>query len=307
MRRLPSSPETAHDGQKGAQDGASPIFVLAAPFTGGAMVGAMIGCNPAAFGVAELNLFVADTLEDAWLDMARHKQGQMHGLLRTVAQLVAGEQSLAAVSMARRWVMRRMHWPVSRVFNEIRARAAPFRVVEKSRAHLRSPEHLKRIAEACPDAHYVRLVGDVRTKGSAVLGGGDEELALFRPVAGPARKKPELDPDRVRREVEKRIAAFLATVPAERQVELPVEELFARPEARLGELCAALALPADEAAVAAMLHPESSPFACIGPVGANLGDDPHFLRAPHFPAPPPAEPPVQPAVSSPAPTPSARE
>jgi hypothetical protein len=107
----------------------------------------------------------------------------------------------------------------------------------------------------------------------------------------------------VRHEVEKRIAAFLATVPAERQVELRVEELFARPEALLSELCAALALPAEEAAVAAMLHPESSPFACIGPVGANLGDNPHFLRAPHFPAPPPAEPPVQPAVSSPAPTP----
>ncbi len=263
----------------------------------------MIGCNPAAFGVAELNLFVADTLEDAWLEMARHKQGQMHGLLRTVAQLVAGEQSLAAVAMARRWVMRRMHWPVSRVFSEIRARAAPFRIVEKSRAHLRSPEHLKRIAEACPDACYVHLVGDVRKEGGAVTGGAEEELALFRPAAAPARKKPELDPDRVRREVEKRIAEFLAKVPAERQVELPVEELFARPEARLAEFCAALALPADEAAVAAMLHPESSPFACIGPVGANLGDNPHFLRAPHFHTAAPAATAVRPAGSAPASTP----
>src|SRR5688572_23841882 len=191
-RRLPSSPETAHDGQKGAQDWASPIFVLAAPFTSGAMVGAMIGCNPAAFGVAELNIFVADTLEDAWLEMARHRQAQMHGLLRTVAQLVAGEQSLAAVSMARRWVMRRMHWPVSRVFGEIRARAAPFRIVEKSRAHLRSAEHLKRIAEACPDACYVRLMGDARAVDSAVAADGEEELALFRPAAASARKKPEL-------------------------------------------------------------------------------------------------------------------
>src|SRR5687768_6462724 len=125
--------------------------------------------------------------------MARHKHAQMHGLLRTVAQLVAGEQSLAAVAMARRWVMHRMHWPVARVFGEIRARAAPFRIVEKSRAHLRSPEHLKRIAEACPDACYVRLVGDVRTEGTAAGAHGEEELALFRPAAGPARKKPELD------------------------------------------------------------------------------------------------------------------
>jgi hypothetical protein len=149
----------------------------------------------------------------------------------------------------------------------------------------------------------VRLSGDVRTGDAAVAGGGEEELALFRPAAAPARKKPELDPDRVRREVDKRIAEFLATVPAERQVELPVEELFTRPEARLTELCAALALPADAAAVAAMLHPESSPFACIGPVGANLGDNPHFLRAPHFPAAAPAETAVQPAASPPDSTP----
>jgi hypothetical protein len=35
-----------------------------------------------------------------------------------------------------------------------------------------------------------------------------------------------------------------------------------------------------------MLHPESSPFAGVGPVGANLGDDPRFLRAPRFDIPP---------------------
>ena len=41
-------------------------------------------------------------------------------------------------------------------------------------------------------------------------------------------------------------------------------------------------LPADDGAIAAMLHPEQSPFARLGPFGAHLGDEPEFLRDPAF-------------------------
>ncbi|HWT30107.1 MAG TPA: hypothetical protein VN240_03680, partial [Propylenella sp.] len=78
-------------------------------------------------------------------------------------------------------------------------------------------------------------------------------------------------------------------IPAERRAYLVAEDLFAQPEQRLASLCTALGLPADEAAVAAMMHPETSPFARIGPAGASLGDDPDFLRDPHFRAPPTGE------------------
>lgn len=32
----------------------------------------------------------------------------------------------------------------------------------------------------------------------------------------------------------------------------------------------------------AMLHPEDSPYACLGPFGAHLGNDINFLRSPAF-------------------------
>jgi hypothetical protein len=253
--------------------------VLAGPLSHGALVGAMIGCNPAAFGVAELNLFVADTLEGALLDMARHKQVQMHGLLRTVAQLVAGEQSIAAIAMARRWVMSRLHWPARRVFDEIRSRAEPFRVVDKSRAHLSRAENLKRMAEACPDARYAHIVRDVRAD-PGVPAANVEGVALFRSIPELVPGSAKLDPERIHAEVEERIAVFLQTVPSERQVEVRAELLLAEPKAAIADLCTALALPTDEDAVAAMLRPEDSPFARFGPPGASFGDDLEFLRAP---------------------------
>jgi hypothetical protein len=263
-------------------DDVAPIFVLAAPRSYSALIGAMIGRNPAACGVAELNLFVADTLEAAWLEMARCKQAQMHGLLRTVAQLYAGEQSLAALAMAQRWVLNRVHWPVPRVFAAICARAAPFRIVEKSRAHLRNAECLVRIAEACPEAYYVHVVRHPQMQGGAMAVGGEEDAALLRPAIAQTHRQAEWDPESLWSEVEARIADFLADIPAARQVRVQAEAFLAQPDREVAALAAALRLPADAAAVAAMLHPEESPFALMGPVGANFGDDPQFLRNPHL-------------------------
>jgi len=58
-------------------------------------------------------------------EIADAQQLQVHGLLRAVAYLFAGEQTIAAIAMTRRWLTRRMHWPTGRVFHEIRSKAAP--------------------------------------------------------------------------------------------------------------------------------------------------------------------------------------
>ena len=71
-------------------------------------------------------------------------------------------------------------------------------------------------------------------------------------------------------------------VAPERLVLLRMERLLADPQLEISDLCARLDLPIDEITVADMLHPENSPFAGVGPVGANLGDDPAFLRDPRF-------------------------
>jgi hypothetical protein len=75
------------------------------------------------------------------------------------------------------------------------------------------------------------------------------------------------------------------SVASERYVRLQFEQLLAKPRAELQRVCAQLALSDTDMAVTEMLQPGASPFACLGPVGANLGDDPDFLRDPVFPPP----------------------
>ncbi len=243
----------------------------------------MIGRHPAAFGLPELNLFVSDTLEGLWSEMAESRQVQIHGLLRAVAYLFAGEQTMAAIAMARRWLTQRMHWPTSRVFNEIRATVAPFRIVEKSRVNVRDADCLERIRETCPDAYFVHLVRHPMAFGTAVLAEGDKSRRAVQEMLETASEGLILDPQLLWLGVERRIASFLEGIPARRQIRLRIEQLFEAPQARLTGLARALRLSTDQAAIDAMLHPERSPFAGLGPVGANLGDEPQFLRNPTFP------------------------
>ncbi len=79
------------------------------------------------------------------------------------------------------------------------------------------------------------------------------------------------------------ISEAMEHVAPERRAVLRMEDLIANPADELYKMCARLELADEEAAVAQMLHPENSPFASFGPVGANLGDDPAFLRDPTFP------------------------
>jgi hypothetical protein len=245
-------------------------------------VGAMIGRNPAAFSIPETNMFVSDTLEGLWSEMADRQQLQIHGLLRTVAELFAGEQTISAIAMARRWLTRRMHWPTNRVFEEIVTRAAPFRIVEKSRIHVRNRDAMDRIRLAAPNASFVHVVRHPRTQGAAMLQAEGEWKEFTRQMVEPGNVRSEPDPQQLWLKVETGIEQFLATIPAERQVRLRAEDLFATPETELARVATALGLPADERAVTAMLHPEDSPFARIGPFGAQLGDEPEFLRDPLF-------------------------
>ncbi len=79
----------------------------------------MIGQNPDAYGVPELNLFISKTMEDFVLECSGMKQIQLHGLLRTVGQLYAGEQSLHSIEMARRWIARRLTRTTADVYKEL--------------------------------------------------------------------------------------------------------------------------------------------------------------------------------------------
>jgi len=253
-----------------------PIIVLGTRPAATALIGAMIGRNPGAFEFPQLNLFIGDTLEEMLKTVSL--QNHTQGLLRALAYIYGSEQTIISVGMARRWVLRHLSWSTSQVFDELRTRVAPRRLVDKSAVYSQNAKCLERIRKASPDAYYVHVVEHPLTSGAVTA--PFEGLLNARQRAG-----AEASQDNQMKWVnaQRQISESLKEVPPERLVVLRLEELIADPRAELSELCARLDLPNDEAALAEMLHPENSPFACLGPVGANLGDDPAFLRDPIFP------------------------
>ena len=240
------------------------------------MVGAMLGCNPAAFAFPQLNLFVGETLEGVITGTADQGPTHIHGLLRALAYVYGSEQTIISVGMARRWVMRRLAWPTSQIFNELRARVAPRRLIDKSTTYSGDPACLERILKVSPDAYFVHVVEHPLTPGAA-----NGSPKRNRGVRGARSESSQTQTQWL--EAQQRIAKIASAAAPEKLTVLRVESLLADPNSEISVVCKRLDLPHDEGAVAAMLHPENSPFAGPGPVGANLGDDPMFLHDPTFP------------------------
>jgi len=255
-----------------------PIIVLGTRSTAVAVVGAMLGRNSAAFAFPQLNLFVSETLEGVVTAAVDTSNTHLHGLLRALAYIYGSEQTIISVGMARRWIMRRLPWPTSQVFDELRRRVAPQRVIDKSPVYSRNAKCLERIRKSSPDAYYVHVIEHPLTPGAATK-------RNVTPNTGQQSPNDKVSPrDQLQwLEAQRGISQGLTGVAPERLAVLRMESLLADPRSALADLCGRLDLPNDETAVADMLHPEHSPFAGPGPVGANVGDDPAFLRDPTFP------------------------
>jgi hypothetical protein len=257
-----------------------PIFVLGSRRFALALVGAMLGGNPTAFAFPQLNLFVSDKLEGVLTATIELGEAHVHGLLRALAYIYGSEQTIISIAMARRWVTRRLSWPTSQVFDELRTRVAPRRLIDKSAIYSQQAKCLERIRKTLPDAYYVHVVEHPLTAGAvtALTKQGEREARSRRARAGNPRQ------DQLQwLEAQRLISDTLKDVSPNRLVVLRMEYLLADPYAATSELCARLDLPNDKITLTEMLHPENSPFAALGPVGANLGDDPAFLRDPTFP------------------------
>ena len=76
----------------------SPLFILAAPRSFTSLISAMLGQHPQTYGVPELSLFMGETLRDVTETVPGIRQQRAHGILRMVAQVYFGEQSLLSLS-----------------------------------------------------------------------------------------------------------------------------------------------------------------------------------------------------------------
>ena len=80
-------------------------------------------------------------------------------------------------------------------------------------------------------------------------------------------------------EVHLRIQDFGQIVESSRYYRVQAEQILNSPEPHMRSIASWLGVRVDEDAIAAMLHPERSPFASPGPDGSIFaGSDPAFLR-----------------------------
>lgn len=248
-----------------------PVFVLAAPGMPGQTLAAALGRNPAAYDLPELNLELMETVDSLQRELSWIRGAQIQGLLRALAQVLAGEQTGPAIEMARRWLTRRGYLSTGAVAAELAARIAPWRIVAPVTAAIFDRISLRRLRQSFPGAVYIHLHLHPHVYGRLITGQLAGEIALQLVGAVDESATPPIpDPQDLWLTAETAIADFLADLPEEQVIAQPLAPLARDPGPCLEALATRLGLPADAAACARMLAPELSDFAGPGPMGAPL-------------------------------------
>lgn len=264
---------------------ASPLFLLAPPRSFTSVINAMIGQHPQTYGFPELNLFNVEKVKRLWGKVSEEIGGdsnRRHGLLRAVAELYAGEQTSASITMAEHWAAAREDQMTGEVFHELAAKIYPLIPVEKSPAYTVSIKRMRRIYKACPDARFIHLVRHPIPQGKSVLNLNNGIFAYFVNSFDFENNHVIVDPQIAWHDININILNFLYMVPKDQQMRIRGEEFMEHPQQHLIEICRWLGIRDDDGAIEAMMHPERSRFACFGPINALFGNDPTFLRGPAF-------------------------
>jgi Sulfotransferase family len=240
----------------------------------------MLGQHPQMYGLPELHLFNAETLGELWGFYSRWRRHGRAGLLRAVAQLYSGEQTVQTVTLAEHWVKRRLSCDTGSVFKELVEKANGTILVDKSPETVERMEYLYRLRQAFPNARFVHLLRHPIPVGESILNTFGEVVLSRRDAFDYSTNPPTLDPQKLWYRTHLNILLFLEGIPEERKMRIRGEDLLREPDHYLPEIAAWLGLRTDEAAIGEMKHPERSPFACFGPPNARFGADPHFLESP---------------------------
>jgi hypothetical protein len=255
-----------------------PLFILAPPRSFTSVVCGMIGSHPEMLGLPETNLFAAATMSEL-RQIHRSRPRFSHGLLRSLAQLCLGGQSFADVEAAQRWLDEQPDdLPTSAIFRDLIDWAEPRAIIDKSPMYVYSESALESIADAFPEARYLHLSRHPRSTCESI----HETRNLAKDAVGGqfAQGNGALTPEQMWLKPHLRILELLETVPRDQQMFLRGEALMAEPRLYLPQIAEWLEIRTDAEAIDAMMRPEKSPFACMGPENARLGNDPRFLQSP---------------------------
>jgi hypothetical protein len=256
----------------------------------------MLGQHPNLYGVPELRLLAAETVGE-WIALCQNATYPMpSGTLRTVSELVFGEQSTGNVRMAWKWLVTRSHWTTRRLIRFLGDLVYPRIIVDKSPNIVYSLTNLRRAYRMFPNARFIHLLRHPRGHGESVLKlikrieqrrGAPLppqnwliKLANFSPLSPHVHKPGALAPEQAWYVLNTNICNFLKSVPAPLKIAVRGEDLLSDPDLYLWQLASWIGVRTDTVAIEAMKHPEDSPYSGFGPKGASRGNDPFFLESP---------------------------
>jgi len=191
-----------------------------------------------------------------------------HGLLRTVARLFSGEETLESVEMARRWLRRRGDRPAWEVRVELVRRVAPGVLVERMMVDSRSAAQLAELGQIFPGAKFIHLIRHPLASGVAMMQTRESVTALWQQRALlPAKRSPGLDPQVVWHAAHAVIGEFLETQASENVIRIRAEDVGADPDAILAAVCEWLGLsPADAGRESVWPYEFPGPYNAMGGV-----------------------------------------
>jgi Sulfotransferase family len=253
-----------------------PLFIIAPPRSYTSVIGGMIGQHPQIYGLPEVNLSHGETLGDMWDSVTAAMNFGTSGLLRLLAQLHENVQTDEAVLRARQWIMRRKHWSGKRVFDYLQETIGPDKImVDKSPRNTMKLEHLQRLLAIFPRASFLHLTRHPQTQGKSTI-----ELIKSYGDKDPSERNAHFSPDRVWTRSQTNILKFAESLSTGQYMRIKGEMLLSNPHFYLEQVCDWLGIDPGPDAIDRMLHPETSPYACIGPESAPFGNDPNFLENP---------------------------
>lgn len=259
-----------------------PIFVLGTPCSFTSLVSTMLGQHPETYGVPEINLLLTETIEELMLTLRGSRQFQTHGLLRTIAQLYTGEQTLYSIDMARRWITNRLHSKTAEIYLKLCHKVSPLRLVEPSHVYATDLEILNRIRDTFPSAYFLHLLCHPRTQGESIMKVGNGAMAILEDWIDYSTEPPVVEPQYGWYKLNSNILNFLQGVPSSQKMCLRGEDIIIEPCLNLEKICKWLNLSWDESILETVLRPQNSSYASYGPYGTHLGLDSNFLKSPTF-------------------------
>lgn len=254
----------------------APLFILCPGRSFSSVVSSMIGQHPQAYGLPELNLFLGPTLGTSSELYGATGRKEMVGLKRVLAQLHDGVQTFETVARAEVWITDHAAMTGKEVYAHLQTLLPDRLLVEKSPTNVISDGAVNRMLQAFPEASYLQLLRHPRSQGKSQA----EAMKKQQMVRFLAKVSGGVDYETPWSTSHRRIHNLGRALPCGQLLRLRGEDFLRDPRLYLPQICAWLGLSPAPDAIGAMLHPEASPYSCLGPSNARTGANPGFLENP---------------------------